>query len=113
MNEADFEPCGLVEHDDGTWSLLFDDFHLTEDVFEEMGFDAGGYAWHGVIDALVRMKAPKLAKKLKYDPEASMFVVLSDDLDALKKVAELMRKAIANPSLLKEAIEKADPELMD
>jgi hypothetical protein len=113
MNEEDFEPCGLVEHDGGHYSLIFDDFHLTEDVFEEMGFEAGGYAWHGVVEALVRMKAPKLAKRLEYDPEASMFAVLSDDLEALKKVAELMRKAIANPALLKEAIQKADPNLMD
>lgn len=109
----DYSPARLVEHDGGTYSLVFDDFDGTAETFEEMGYDAGGYAWHGVVEALVLMKAPQLAKKLDYDPEGSMFAVVSQDPDALRKVAELMRQAIANPELLKEAIENADPDLMD
>jgi hypothetical protein len=53
--EDDFAPCTLVEHDDGTWSLLFTDFDATEEAFEEMGQEGGGYGWHGVVEALVRM----------------------------------------------------------
>ena len=41
-----------------------------------------------------------------------MLVVLSPDRDALKQVAALIREAIADPELLKRAIEKADPDLM-
>lgn len=109
----DFAPCTLVEHDDGNYSLCFTDFNATADTFEEMDQEGGGYGWHGVVDALVRMKAPKLQKQLDYDPEGSMFVALSDDKDVLKKVAELIRAAIADPKLLKQAIKKADPDLMD
>lgn len=109
----EFAPCILVEDDDGNYSLTFSDFDATAELFEEMGQEGGGYGWHGVVDALVRLKAPKLADRLSYDPEASTFVALSRDQDALRQVAELIRKAIADPKLLKQAIEKADPELMD
>ena len=108
----EYAPCTLVEHD-GTYSLTFSVFDATAETFEEMDQEGGGYGWHGVVDALVRVKAPKLAAKLSYDPEASMFVALSDDKDVLKQVAELIRKAVADPKLLKQAIRKADPELMD
>lgn len=109
----EYAPCTLVEHDDGVYSLVFSDFDATAETFEEMDQEGGGYGWHGVVDALVRIKAPKLVRKLSYDPEASMFVVLSKDKDALKEVADLIRKAIADPKLLKQAIEKANPDLMD
>ncbi|QJW98093.1 immunity 51 family protein [Frigoriglobus tundricola] len=109
----EFAPCQLLEHEDGTFSLLFTDFDTTADTFEELDQEGGGYGWHGVVDALVRMRAPKLKKKLSYDPEASMFVALSKDKDALRQVAELIASAVADPELLKEAITKADPDLMD
>jgi hypothetical protein len=109
----EFAPCHLVEHEDGSFSLVFDDFDSTGVIFEEMDQESGGYGWHGVVDALVRMKAPKLKRKLDYDPEASMFVALSKDKDALKQVAELIRNAVNDPELLKQAIKKADPEIME
>jgi hypothetical protein len=59
------------------------------------------------------MKAPELKKKLDYDLEASSFVALSKDKAALKQVAELIRDAVKDPKLLKDAIKKADPDLMD
>lgn len=111
--DTQYVPCRLVAHESGEYSLCFDAFEAAQDVFEEMGWDGGGYSWHGVVDALVRMKAPELAAKLDYDPEASMFVALSDDPEVLAQVAGLMREALGNPALLREAIEKADPELMD
>ena len=109
----EFAPWKLIENEDGTYSLLFHDFDPTANTFEEMEQEGGGYGWHGVVDALVRMKEPKLGKKLTYDPEASMFVVISKDLEAIKKVVGLIRSAVDDPALLKKAIKKADPELMD
>ena len=70
----DYSPCSLVEHEDGTFSLLFTAFDLAATTFDELGEEGGGYGWHGVADALVRLKAPELAKNVSYDPEASMFV---------------------------------------
>jgi hypothetical protein len=112
MND-DFAPCRLVEHEGGTFSLVFDDFDATAATFEVMGQEEGGYGWHGVVEALVRMKAPRIAKKLSYDPEASLFAAVSKDRRALATVAGLIRSAMADPQLLREAIENADPELID
>jgi hypothetical protein len=108
----DFAPCQLIKHDDGSYSLLFTDFDTTAETFEELDQEGGGYGWHGVVDALVRMKTPGLQEKLEYDPEASMFVALSQDRKALRQVAKLIREARDDPALLREAIANADPELM-
>ena len=108
-----FAPCQLVEHDDGTYSLIFTDFDTTQPTFEELGQEGGGYGWHGVVDALIRMRKLKLGKKVGFDPESSMFAAYGKDKDALQQVADLIREAVADPKLLKKAIENADPDLMD
>ena len=113
MAKNEFAPCKLVEDDDGSFQLIFNDIDPTAEIFEELDQEGGGYGWHGVVDALVRMKAPRLATKVKYDREASMFVALSKDRNVLKEVAERIRSARMAPKLLREAIEKADPDLMD
>lgn len=114
MANNEFAPCQFQEQD-GVYFLSFDDLDANGAslVFDEAGFDGGGYGWHGVVEALVKMRARKLRRKLDYDPEASMFVVSSNDRDALRQVAELIREAIADPTLLREAIAKADPEVME
>ena len=108
-----FAPCGLCDRGDGSYSLVLSKFPPVEHIFEEMGYEAGGYGWHGMVEALVRMKAPELAPELEYDPEASMFVVISDDPKVLERVAGLIRRAVKSPSLLREALANVDPELMD
>ncbi len=114
MSEDEFSPCQLGEQD-GDFFLSFDDFNANDAglVFDEAGYDGGGYGWHAVVGALVEMRAPKLRRKLAYDPEASLFMVSSKDRDALRQVAGLIRAAVADPALLREAISKADPEVMN
>lgn len=114
MGKDEFAPC-VVGEQDGEFFLTFDDFGANgaDLVFDEAGFDGGGYGWHGVVEALVKMRAPKLKRKLNYDPEASMFAVSSKDRDALKQVAELIRAAVAEPALLREAISNADPDILE
>ncbi len=110
----EFAPLTLIETSPGNFSLLLSEFNPWAETFEEMGYsEAGGYAWHGVADALVRWKAPKLKKKFDYDPEGSMFAAYGNDRDALQQLAKLILEAMADPAILKEAIEKANPDLMD
>jgi hypothetical protein len=111
-NDDEFAPLQLLETQGGSYSLMLTEFDEWEGTFEEMGQEAGGYAWHGVADALVRLKAPKLKKKIDYDPEASMFVAYGTDRDALAQLARLIHEAMADPAVLKEAIAKANPKLM-
>jgi Immunity protein 51 len=110
----EFAPLKLIETSPGNFSLLLTEFTPWAETFEAMGYpEAGGYAWHGVADALVRWKAPKLKKKFNYDPESRMFAAYGKDRDALVQFATLILAAMADPAVLKEAIERANPELMD
>jgi hypothetical protein len=113
MTRNDSNPWEILDHGDGTYSLGFDDFGPMAGVFEEMGYEGGGYGWHGVVDALVRRKLPRIARDLEYDPEGSLFAALSDDPNALNEVAVLIQNAMADPALLRQALENADPDLMD
>ncbi|WP_020469576.1 Imm51 family immunity protein [Zavarzinella formosa] len=108
----EYAPCTVWKNDDGTHVLGFSDFGPTADIFEELGYEGGGYDWHGVVDALVRMKAKKIRQKLDYDPEGSMFTALSKDQAAIKQVADLIRAAVEDPILLRKALAKADPDLI-
>jgi hypothetical protein len=115
----EFAPARLVEHDDSAnpYSLILDPFGpiylTTGSVFESHGLDAGGYAWKGVVEALVRMRAPEIADRIKYDPESSMFAAYSNDRDALLRVAQLIREVQNDPVLLEEAITNAGLDLLD
>ena len=113
MAEKDSESPLRIWKFEGKHHLSFDAFELTWETFEEMDQEGGGYGWHGVMDALIRMKAPELVDKINFDPEASLFSAYSKDKDAIGLLAELMHQAIADPALLRQAIANADPELMD
>jgi hypothetical protein len=109
--QDEFAPLKMLDIE-GSYSLLLTEFDRWAATFEEMGHEGGGYGWHGVADALVRLKAPALKKKIKYDPEASMFVAVGKDRDALAVLARLILAAMADPAALKEAITNANPKLM-
>jgi Immunity protein 51 len=109
----DFSPSRLVEHDNGSYSLCFDDFDVHYDFFEARELQGGGYTWHAVVESLVRLHAPQLVDRVKYDPEGSMFVAYGDHRDALLTVAQLIRRANDDESVLLEAVEAADPDLLE
>ena len=111
MDEAaEFAPCRLVAHQDGSFSLLFLDFAVT-DRFEQMGRLGNGYAWQSVIEYLVATNEPALSDKIRYDSEADMFVAVSRDRSTLKQLAALIRQAIGDPAMLGQAISNAEPDL--
>lgn len=114
-DNAAYEPGTLMKYEEGDFSLAFSvpnsDIESAELIFDQMGYDTNGYAWDAVVDALVRMRAPDLVSKLNYNSEGSMFCVESSDPEALKQVAQLIRDALQNVDLLKEALKNADPEL--
>jgi Immunity protein 51 len=117
----EFAPTQLVEHTfegaSSRYSIILDPFGsiylTTSSIFEAHGLEAGGYAWHGVAEALVRLHAPEIANLVKYDPESSMFSAYGNDRNALLRVAQLIHAAQHNPALLEEALENANPELLD
>lgn len=109
--EDEFAPLQLIASDE-SFSLMLTTFDPWAATFEELDREGGGYGWHGVADALVRLKAPKLKNKISFDPEGSMFVAFGKDRAALVELAALLREAMADPAVLKDAIRKANPKLM-
>jgi hypothetical protein len=110
---SDWEPCRFIDYEDGTLGLLFDDFGPTESYLEERGFMAGGYTWHGIVEALVRVNYPDLVADLEYAPEGSMLAVRSANKQALKRVADLIRQAQQNQQVLRQGIDNADPSIIE
>ncbi len=80
--------------------------------YEQMSQEGGGHGWHGVADARIRLKTPRLKKKLDFDPEAGMFVAFGNARDATTQLAKLLLEAVAKTEALMEAIEKANPKLI-
>jgi Immunity protein 51 len=112
--ENEFEPCILLEYEE-EFGLLFTIngvFEEKVEIFREMGFSGSGNNWCGVVDILVRINAPEFNEKLDYDSEFDLFTVASQDIEALREVARLIRGVIEDNNLLKIAIKKADPNMM-
>jgi hypothetical protein len=107
----DIAPLRLLDGE-GSISLMLTEFDEWAEAFEEAGYEGGGYGWHGVADALIRLKAPKFKKKVRFDPEASMFVAHGPDREALVELARLMKGAMTDPAALREALANVKPGLM-
>lgn len=110
---SDENPCRMIDYGDGRFGVIFDDFGPTQDLLEEKEFEGGGYTWHGIVEALVRLYHPDLAKELEFDPESSMFVARSANEQALHQVAELIQRAQNDPEVLQQAIDNADPSIIE
>jgi hypothetical protein len=64
------------------------------------------------MDARVRTKAPMLKTKIRYDPEAGLFVAFGADREALARLTRLIHGAMADPATLSKAIANANPRRM-
>lgn len=100
-------PCGTRD-----FCLRFSDFEASAAIFASLGYEGGGYGWHGALDALIRQQRPGLKKKLFFDPEGSELIVTAKTRAPLEEVARLIQSALADPELLKSAITAAHPRLM-
>ena len=111
MNQ-DVKPF-IISVGEGSFSLLLTEFEAGAEIFEDAGYESGGYSWHGVADALMRRHEPQLVDKIKFDCESSMFCAYGPDRVALEELAALLKRAMSEPELLAQALENADPDLMD
>jgi hypothetical protein len=56
---------------------------------------------------------PDVADRIDFDSEAGTFVAHSADLDALRRLGEVLQQAVRNHGLLAELIRGAEPEWLD
>jgi hypothetical protein len=97
----------------GYLALSFSDFERAGDLPELEDLQGGGYTWHGIVDSLVRLRAPEIAEAVKFDPEGDTFVAVSKEPEPLRRVAALIEEALADPELLRRAIAEADLDLLE
>jgi len=109
-----YAPLQLFEYDHkpGEYCLMLSDDRMLAvmDVFEANERYGNGYAWADVALQAMRTRAPELEKRLDMDPEAGMFVAFGTDLEALKKLGELLRDAFHDRDTLAELVAKAPYE---
>lgn len=112
--DGDCSPCMFEDiNEKGYYGLSFSAFELADDVTELRELQGGGYTWHGLVEAMVRLRAPWWARELEYDPEGDTFVVLSKNPAALRKIAALIRKAVDDHAFIREALANADTEILE
>ncbi|MFL5807348.1 MAG: Imm51 family immunity protein [Roseiflexaceae bacterium] len=104
-----YAPCRLIEYGSGDYGLILSDAHFVHyDVFEELGREGNGYDWCSVVDWLARSEHPAWAQHVSYHPEAGMFVARSADRAVLGAVAGLIRRALHDKDVLRDAITHAE-----
>jgi Immunity protein 51 len=101
------------DHKPGTYSLLLSDFDAAQPTFERLGLEGGGYSWAGVARSAIRTHAPDLADRVRFDPEAGMFVAYGTDAAALKKLGRLLALACHDPKELERLIRAGEPDWFD
>ena len=117
----DWTPCRFIDYREfleeedivSRFGLMFDEFGPTQQFLESQGLMGGGYTWHAIVESMIRKKDPALNAELNYDPEGSMFCVRSSNQNALQTVLECIRNALADSKVLQDAIDSADPSVIE
>ncbi|MFE7046271.1 Imm51 family immunity protein [Streptomyces atratus] len=111
-----FAPLVFLVHDHapGTYGLILSDgMDATAAVFDEHGYEGGGYDWEAVARSAVQSRAPELADRVAYDCEAGMFAAHGKDAEALRRLGVLLHEAHRDPAVLAAHIAAADPDWFD
>lgn len=98
--------------DDGRYCLtLMGADEPTYQLFDEYELQGGGYTWEGILRSLVGLRMPEAASQLNVGAEADNAYVYCRDRALLERLERTVRAAIADHSLLRQAIESADETL--
>ncbi|MER6914847.1 immunity 51 family protein [Streptomyces sp. NPDC000594] len=116
-DREDLAPLHLFEYDHqpGSYCLMLTDDAMvaTQEIFTALGYDGCGYGWAGVARSVLHHRAPELAGRMGFDPEAGMFVAYGDDPEALRLLGVHLRRALTDREALRELIESGEPDWFD
>ncbi|MBC6463419.1 Imm51 family immunity protein [Actinomadura sp. HBU206391] len=109
-------PFVLIEQETapGTFELvLYDgDMEEVEDTFHALNAEGHGHGWEGLAQSVVKAQMPEISNHLHFTSEAGTFVVTSNALSALQRLATVLHAAFHRRTLLHELIRNADPDLL-
>ncbi len=99
-------PFQIVEHE-SSFSLILSDRAVTPEVaavFEELGRDAGGYAWGGLASLLIDEME---LEDVELDCEAGMFSAYGPSEEQLLALGERMSKLFHDLDALRAELDRA------
>lgn len=79
-----------------------------DDAITELEHEPNGYFWESVAKLLMATHSPALEERLDFDCEPAAFWVYSEDVEALKKLAALMRPFTEDPDRMGWLIASAE-----
>jgi hypothetical protein len=77
-------------------------------VIHELGHEANGYFWEGIVELFVTTEAPALEGRFEPDPEGGAFYAYSDDRSALEDLAVRLRGVAGDEQRLRELVRLAE-----
>ncbi|GAB3829022.1 Imm51 family immunity protein [Dactylosporangium cerinum] len=77
-------------------------------VIHELGHEANGYFWEGIVELLVTTEAPTLDGRFESDPEGGAFYAYSGDCAALEDLAIRLRAVAGDEQRLRELVRLAE-----
>lgn len=77
------------------------------------GLEGNGYTWAGIVDSIARLELASEHASFGWSPEADDLLVTCRERAPLERLRAAVARYAADESLLKNAIAKADPEMMD
>lgn len=107
IDAAELAPAILVEHGHDHFSLIYADLPAHEDVFRARGLPGGGTTWRAMLIHLLEEYAPEAIESIEIYPEPTSLTIVSDQLDALREVAKLLRK-LQDESVVRDLVEHGD-----
>lgn len=109
--EEKINPFKLVEHSDGSISLILNVGRYKHEIFQtraEEGFEGNGYDWGSLAAVFLEEKMPHLVDIIRFDPEAGMFAAYSDNKEAILSFAIAFKEACEDDSLMKDLFSRAE-----
>ena len=88
----DFAPGKLLDYGGGHYGLVYLDFPDFRELFARRGVPAGGTTWESMVEHLLEEHEPIALEALEFECEPDSFLARSDNLDALRSVARMLRK---------------------
>jgi len=87
-----------------SYSLLLT--NLKWDFFEEKNYLGNGHDWTRIIKKMTIESDVELMKTLEFDSEADMFCVVSNKLESLVKIVDIVVEFFDDDEKLREVIDK-------
>lgn len=95
----------------GKASVVLDAGIYLQEVFDaraDQGFEGSGYDWESLAKVFLEEKLQDLIEKVKFDSEAGMFCVYSNDKAALQTFIQSFKRACEDKKLILDLFSRAE-----